>query len=227
MDFIKNTIENKDIKYVFVLAGGQKGDGDVNDFVAERLDKSIELYSSFINEGYECIIVCLGGGTYHKKPQLDINGYVVHESSSCAMYLLKNGVPEQNIYREWSSYDTIANGYYAFSTIIIPLKIKEVYLVTSKFHIERVKVIFNHFNKIFNANIDIKYIKTENYGMSDIALTTRTERERRSKIQFEKNTIDTFDTLEKFTKWLYTEHCAYKGIIRYEIQKNEDIAKSY
>ena len=101
MDMIKNSSEKKDIKYIFVLAGGQKSNGDVNDFVAKRLDKSIELYSSFMNECYKCKIVCLGGGTYHKKPQLDINGYVVHESSSCAMYLLNNGIPEHDIYREW------------------------------------------------------------------------------------------------------------------------------
>jgi hypothetical protein len=42
---------------------------------------------------------------------LPAEGYVIHEGTSCAAYLVqKYGVPPDHILKEWSSYDTIANG---------------------------------------------------------------------------------------------------------------------
>ena len=109
----------------------------------------IELYNHY-KDFQQCKIIVMGGGTYHKPPILNDSNYVIHESSSCALYLTQQGdVDPKDIYREWSSYDTIANGYYAYLNYIKPLNIKEFVLITSKFHMPRVKVIFDYFNDIF------------------------------------------------------------------------------
>jgi len=141
---------NDEIFYIFVLAGGLQENGEVHEFVKTRLDKAIELYNEII-EYQPCKIIVMGGGTYHKPPILNESNYVIHESSSCALYLTQHGnIEPKNIYREWSSYDTIANGYYAYLNYIQPLNIKKFTLITSEFHMPRAKVIFDYFNLLSN-----------------------------------------------------------------------------
>jgi vancomycin permeability regulator SanA len=195
--------------YIFVLAGGIDNSNEPNFFVKKRLDKAIELQDS------NNIIIILGGGTYHKSPGLDSNNYVVHESTSCANYLINNGINPNKIIREWASYDTIANGYFAFLNYIIPFKMNECYIITSQFHITRTRTIFNYFNKlIMNNCVNLKYIETENVVEPEI-LITRLTREHHSDNNFKKNIVTHKDTLEKFSLWFYTEHDAYKSSISY------------
>jgi len=130
--------------YIFVLAGGTDNTNHPNNFVKKRLDKAIELYNLTSNN----IIIVLGGGTYHKPPGLDSNNYVIHESTSCANYLINKGISPDKIIREWASYDTIANGYFAFLNYIIPFKMNECYIITSQFHMNQIPV------NGFNARID-------------------------------------------------------------------------
>jgi len=205
--------------YIIVLAGGMDKNNEPNIFVKKRLDKAIELFNS------NTLIIILGGGTYHKPPGLDANQYVMHESTSCANYLINKGIDPNKIIREWASYDTIANGYFAFLNYIIPFKINECSVITSQFHMKRTKTIFNYFNKLItNNNINLKYIETENVIDGDI-LKIRLEREENSNNSFKKNIVSVKDTLEKFSLWFYTEHNAYKSNISYH--KDYTISDTY
>ena len=218
--------DNDKIKYIFVLAGGLQEDGEPHNFVKLRLDKAIEMYNEII-EYQPCKIIVMGGGTYHKPPILNESNYVIHESSSCALYLTQYGnIESKNIYREWSSYDTIANGYYAYLNYIQPLDIKEFTLITSEFHMSRAKVIFDYFNSIlFQDQLNIHFIETPNNEMEEGVLKERWEREHKSKLNFQKNIVQEKRTISDFTKWFYEEHGAYKSIIYY--QQNDTINKSY
>lgn len=217
---------NDEIFYIFVLAGGLQENGEVHEFVKTRLDKTIELYNKII-EYQPCKIIVMGGGTYHKPPILNDSNYVIHESSSCALYLTQHGnIEPKNIYREWSSYDTIANGYYAYLNYIQPLNIKEFTLITSEFHMPRAKVIFNYFNTIlFQDQLNIYFIETPNNEMEESVLKERCEREHKSKLNFQKNIVKQKQSITDFTTWFYEEHGAYKSIIYY--QQNNEINKSY
>lgn len=217
---------NDETFYIFVLAGGLQEDGDPHNFVKERLDKAIEMYNEII-EYRPCKIIVMGGGTYHKPPILNESNYVIHESSSCALYLTQYGdVDPKDIYREWSSYDTIANGYYAYLNYIQPLDIKEFTLITSEFHMSRAKVIFDYFNTIlFQDQLNIHFIETPNNEMEEGVLKDRCEREHKSTINFQKNIVQEKRTISDFTTWFYEEHGAYKSIIYY--QQNDTINKSY
>lgn len=197
--------------YIFVLAGGVDNNNEPNIFVKKRLDKAIELNNLNSNN----MIIILGGGTYHKPPKLDSNNYVIHESTTYANYLINKGIPPDKIIREWASYDTIANGYFAFLNYIIPFKMSECYIITSQFHMNRTQTIFNYFNKLItNNSIQLKYIEVENVIENDI-LKIRREREWKSDNNFKENIINNKDTLEKFSLWFYTEHNAYKSNISY------------
>uniref|UniRef100_A0A6C0EIA3 DUF218 domain-containing protein n=1 Tax=viral metagenome TaxID=1070528 RepID=A0A6C0EIA3_9ZZZZ len=195
--------------YIIVLAGGMDKNNEPNIFVKKRLDKTIELFNS------NTLIIILGGGTYHKPPGLDANQYVMHESTSCANYLINKGIDPNKIIREWASYDTIANGYFTFLNYIIPFKINECSVITSQFHMKRTQTIFNYFNNLISNNkVNLKYIETENVIDGDI-LKIRLEREENSNNSFKKNIVSVKDTLEKFSLWFYTEHNAYKSNISY------------
>lgn len=219
-----NNTKKDDIYYIFVLAGGLKHNGEVHDFVKWRLHKAYELY--ILNNDRSCKIIVMGGGTYHKPPILNENNYVIHESTSCALYLNNMGIPPEDIYREWSSYDTIANGYYAFINYIGPLKINECDIITSSFHMPRVKTIFHYFNCIFmNNNLVMNFIETENNNIDNGVLHERMKREYKSRLNFEKNITNKIHSVSMFSKWFYEKHGAYKSLISYV--ENSKINKSY
>ena len=214
----------KETKFIVVLAGGLDENGKIHNFVNKRLDKAIELYLNYTNN-INCKIICMGGGTYHKPPFINNNSYVVHESSACANYLVGKNICKSDIYREWYSYDTIANGFFFFSNYCHHFKINNIDLITSKFHINRTKTIFNYFNNIFLNNIEINYISTENYNIDNKTLAIRQARENESNEYFIQNIVNIFKTLEEFSKWFYEEHNAYKAIINFKLDEN--INKTY
>ena len=213
-------------KYIVVLAGGSCTSDKLNCFVEKRLNECINIYKNGrYTNGIKILI--LGGGTYHKPPILDYRGMVKHESSLCAEYLLNKGIPEKDIYKEWSSFDTIANGFFFYLQFERPLKIQNIDLVTSTFHMPRTKVIFNFFKKMFDSNIEINYIETEDSIENDLLLLRR-EREYKSKISFENNIVNKINLIDEFMEWFYTKHNAYRAKIQYDkIPINNDLTKTY
>ena len=208
---------------IFVLAGGITDKGIVYDFVKKRLDIAIDIY----NKKDNTIIFCIGGGTYHKPSILNSNGMVIHESSACAKYLVNNNINESHIIRDWSSYDTIANGYFSFTNYIIPLKLKNITVITSDFHDNRVKLIYNYLNKLFKSNIDIQYLTSKN-NIEENVLNERIKREKNSCILFKKNIVDKIHTIEEFVLWLFTKHKSYKAILETnEFKLESNINKTY
>jgi len=194
----------KNKKHIFILAGGLTDIGNNNHWVIERLNNALEL--DICNNS---LFYCIGGGTYHKPNILDINKYTIHESTMSAKYLISKNIPANRIFTEWSSYDTIGNGFFSFLNFIIPLNLKYIYLITSTFHIDRTKIIFDFFNKLFDTKINIEYIETKN-NMDIELLSIRSERENNSCINF-TNIIKSITTLDEFYIWFYNDHSAYNA----------------
>jgi vancomycin permeability regulator SanA len=215
---------NEKVKYIIVLAGGINENGEVNSFVKKRLDIAIKIYHQYKN----IKIICVGGGTYHKSPFLNSNKFVVHEATACAYYLVKKNVKQTDIYKEWSSFDTIANGFFTFLNFIIPLDIKNITIITSQFHMNRTKEIFNYFNNIFQKDINITYISSDNKDINNDVLTLRIKREEESRKNFIKNIVERKKKVKSFLLWFYTEHNAYKSI-RYNNDNHIDknLKKTY
>lgn len=215
-----------DIEYIFVLAGGITDKGQIHPWVERRLLLAKKLYK--VNTSIK--IICLGGGSYHVKPIMNHNGFVIHESTACAEFLIKLGVNPNNIYREWSSYDTIANGFFGFTNYIVPLNIKRAHLITSEFHMDRAKGIFEWINTLFNNICDISYLTVKDEGLDSTIITDRTEREKTSLNNLQKHVISKIDTVEKLHKWFYCEHKAYCSnveLIRDTNSISEEQKKSY
>lgn len=207
------------IKHIFILAGGLTDLGNNNLWVIERLNMALELDIS--NNSF---FYCIGGGTYHKPPILDINKYVIQESTKSAKYLVGKNISSNRIYTEWSSYDTIGNGLFSFLNFIIPLNLKSIYVITSKFHMDRTRLIFDFFNRLFNSDIDINYIESKN-NMDMELLSIRTQREKNSCINFTKIT-KSISTIEEFYLWFYNDHNAYNAS-NFNNDLDNNLSKTY
>ena len=209
-------------KNIFILAGGQIKNGSINNWVKKRLDLGLQI----VSQNETAIIYCIGGGTYHKPPILNIHKHVIHESRSCSNYLINKGFNAKRIKREWSSYDTIANGFFSFLNFIVPLKLEECVLVTSEFHMERTKEIFNFFCKLFKSDVKVQYICSEN-EMDEELLQIRKEREKKSLDSFKNTIVSRINTIQEFMEWFYIEHNAYNNE-KYVIESTDcNVLKSY
>jgi len=198
---LKN-LEN--IDGIFVLAGGIDTKGMCHPWVIERLNLAFEIYNK-TNKN----IFCLGGGSYHIPPILNKKKFAIHESTSCSEYLISLGVSSNKIFKEWSSYDTIANAFFSFLNFIIPLELKKIVLITSDFHITRTKVIFDWIKTIFKININIIFLSVSDESFDKNIINKRIKREKNSTINLIKNVINKINNKEKLFKWFYTEHKAY------------------
>ena len=205
---INNKYEINEIKLdiIIVLAGGLNEKGKLHEWVIRRLNRAIELYKI-----YNIPILCCGGGTYHKPPFINDSGFVVHESTECVNYLVQNNVMKNMIYREWSSYDTIANAFFSMTSHIwCRPKIKNIAIITSEFHNERVTEIFNWVYSLSDDEYVLKYYPVSDINLNEDMLICRREREKNSRenILILKTKIQ---TITQFTDWLYKEHNAYNN----------------
>lgn len=188
---------------ILVLAGGLKKDGIINEWVKKRLDDAIYFFNK-----KNVPIICLGGGTYHKPPVLNERGFVIHEATACVNYLKNIGkINPRYIYKEWSSYDTIGNVYFSFVNHIRIMDVKNILIITSQFHMERAKLLFDW---IYNLNnkYNLIYHPSENIGLDEM-IEERMERERQSIEYIQNSLMPKIKTLEKLHDWLYLEHNAY------------------
>ena len=219
-----NLINDVNLDGIFVLAGGINDKGLCHPWVINRLNLAYKIYTKTNSK-----IFCIGGGTYHKPPILNKRKFAIHESTSCAEYLINLGVNSKNIYKEWSSYDTIANGFFSFTNFIIPLKLKKIILITSAFHMNRSKLIFEWFKNIFDSNVEMIFIEASDENIDTDIIKIRTEREKKSSENLKINVINKLKTIEDVHKWFFTEHKAYcsnSELLRVDLL-NEQQKKSY
>jgi hypothetical protein len=67
-----------------------------------------------------CPVVLLGAGTPHKPPVIGAGGYVLHESTAYADFLLQRGIPAGDLLKEAQSYDTVGNAYFSLLQHALP-----------------------------------------------------------------------------------------------------------
>lgn len=221
---LENIKLNKNYDVIYILAGGFNNKGIINEWVKRRLDYFINLYKN--NNKKIKYVICLGGGTYHKPPVLNSNNYVIHESTGLIKYLLDNGIPKNILMREWFSYDTIANGYFSYINFTKIRNWKNILVITSNFHLERSKLIFEWIYSLNNIKYNLDFIGVSDNGLDMNIINSRIKREKQSIINLKK-VISKINNLEDFHKWFHNEHNCYNCNFN-NIQKlNENIKNSY
>jgi len=189
---------------ILVPGGGLLQDGSLPPWVIARAK-----YALSVKDDCRWFIL-LSGGTVHKPPPVNADGFPLFESRELAKHLVSAGIKPDRILTEISSYDTIGNAHFARLLFTEPLQLKKLLIITSEFHMPRTKAIFEwvfHLPPLpFKYRLDYK--STPNESLSSQALAARILREERSLANLGK-IIPKINTLDKFIKWLYTEHTAY------------------
>lgn len=189
---------------ILVLAGGYNNKtGELHEWVKRRLDLA---YKNFQEKNIP--IICLGGGTYHKSPFINKEGFVVHESTACVNYLKEKSVPYKYLYKEWSSYDTIGNVYFSLVQHIQLMNVRHILIITSEFHMERTKLLFDWIYGVAYQKYFLNYLQASDSGLEDI-LEERIKRERSSIKHIKNNLIPNIKKMEDLHFWFHTEHKAY------------------
>jgi len=219
---ILQNVEGLRFDAILVLAGGVDNRGTVHPWVKRRLDLAVKLFQK--NSNSSCSIVCLGGGTYHKAPFLNHMDFVVHESTACADYLMRHhNIPGHKILKEWASFDTIANAFFALCNHVIPRKWSRIVVITSGFHLLRSRKIFDRvFSLDPSKSYELAYLAHSDVGLDEGILNARRDREMASMHNLERN-IERIKTMEQFHEWFFTEHRAYNCILAEEDHHREQV----
>ena len=187
---------------ILIPGGGFLLDGSLPPWTIARLDKACSFQTQ--------IYGCLSGGTVHKSPPLDKQGFPIFESREAAKYLAAQGIPSDQIWTEISSYDTIGNAFFSRTLLTEVTKLRRLLIITSEFNMDRTKAAFEW---IFGLSPpQIKYILdfeiVPDLGLTPTALVDRKKREKNSLKKLQE-TRAKITSLDQFQTWLYTEHAAY------------------
>ncbi|KAG2432291.1 hypothetical protein HYH02_013014 [Chlamydomonas schloesseri] len=161
-------------------------------------------------------ILSLGGGTPHKGPYLDERGYVIHESTACARYLLDRGADPQLLLKEVSSYDTVGNAYFSLTIHALPAGWRRLAVVTSDFHMPRTASLFHAMyglagSELFGdpARFELLYVAASDVGIFDPAvLDIRKSKEAASREAWLR-TAAGFNRMADLHQWLHSTHLCY------------------
>ncbi|MCL4354144.1 Gfo/Idh/MocA family oxidoreductase [Patescibacteria group bacterium] len=194
------------VKAIIVSAGGVSVNRTLPEYVKARLEKGIEIHNS--NANTRTMFILTGRETLYKPPVLDQKGFPVIESELMAKYLIKRGIPKQNIRIEKFSNDSLGGAVFSKIFLIDPLKIKDIIIISSSFHIKRLKEIYNWVFNLSALKYNLKFVSTPNDGVKANILLARKNKE--------KNDIERIKKLEERIRnenelflWLFSEHAGY------------------
>ncbi len=177
-------------------------------WVISRLESALELDSN------TRFYIVLSRGTPHRAPPRDGGDYPVDESVASARYLMEHGVSSSRIILDTWSLDTIGNAYFARTSVIDPLSLRSMCVVTSAFHAPRTRAIFDW---VFGLDVSspqtfrVDYKISPDTGMADDVLTARREKEEKSLIRLREHTIPQVQTMQQLAEFILVNHGAYNA----------------
>ena len=206
---------------IFIPGGGLLADGSLPPWTVARLEYALS------QKGQTRWIACLSGGTVHKPPPININGFPIFESRMAAEYLVQQGVDPARLLTEISSYDTIGNAYFSRLLFAEPAKMQHLLVITSDFHLPRTKAAFEWIYGLtpHSTAYQLNFDSVPGRGLSPEALKTRTSREKKSLATLLKTQLE-ITTLDAFQSWFYTQHTAY-AVTSQPDKASGDVLESY
>lgn len=123
--------------YIVVLGGGINPDGSLPKHQFARLDRANEIFFEIPDSK---IILC---GKYSFL--YEENTPPITEARAMQSYLIQKGIDSKDLILEEDSKDTIGNAYYLKKNTLKDTEFEKLIIITSEFHLERVKFIFGKF----------------------------------------------------------------------------------
>ena len=234
-----------------VVAGGMTDAGGLPHWVISRLDHAVAEYRRHASSEppRKMYVVLSGSATPHKPPPLQKGGFLLHESTAMAEYVVNAGVPPEAVLKDTASMDTIGNAYYSLLLHAAPRNWRRVQVCTSEFHMGRTRAAFEWVWSLYSPGlhgadddggrvhrdgmtyVHMDFCTTPNDGLSDEVVEARAEREQKSEAALRDNATRV-TTLADFGEWLYTTHLCYAVTRQHEIgefaeMKTDPALKSY
>ncbi|KAF4678307.1 hypothetical protein FOL47_000036 [Perkinsus chesapeaki] len=192
---------------VIVLSGGLDANGEPHPWVLNRLDYAAEY---FCNKTRYFLVT--SRGTPHKPPPIDSRtGFPIDEALVGANYLNKvKGIPAEKILMDTWSLDTVGNAFFALVAHCQPRGFTRLVVITSEFHMDRSRVIFEHLRFALDmTDLTIRYISVPDVGMTDDMLEARRLKERGSLATLRTEVLPSIRTPEDVHRWVFENHKAY------------------
>ncbi|MCD4802093.1 MAG: YdcF family protein [Anaerolineales bacterium] len=189
---------------IFIPGGGLLPNGSLPPWTLARLERAKALKS------HTRWIAFLSGGTVHKPPPLNENGYPIFESRAAAEYLVQQGVDAAQLLTEISSYDTIGNAYFSRLLFAEPIKMQQLLVITSDFHLPRTQAVFEWIYCLtpLLVNYQLGFESVPDRGLSPKTLKARIAREKKSLEKMRETQLG-ITSLAAFQSWFYSQHTAY------------------
>lgn len=196
---------------IIVLGGGLTDAGLPTPWVEARLARAKAIYDSVAGPSHsgKPHLICSGKGTANEAGA----GDDITEAEACARFLVERSVPPHDILQEPLSRDTVGNAFFSRIVHTDFLGAKKVAVVTSKFHMPRTRVIFNHIFSLPSDSLPrgtyaLSFEETPNVGVSSEDLLARLEKERDS-IHDYKAKMGRFACLRDLHDFIFADHLAY------------------
>ena len=187
-------------RFIVVLGGGieSKKNNLPNNWTRLRFDKAMEVYSK---SSEDSVLILTTGRTYR------LSGGTCTEARVGKNYLLnhyKGQINSENIILEEDSKDTLSNAYYV-AKILTREKVNSFHVVTSGFHMEKSRYIFEEIVFPRKDGWKISFHKSPNGDIDEKILQRRLNSERHVLDFYKKHLENTFgvvpgdmNTMENF-----------------------------
>jgi uncharacterized SAM-binding protein YcdF (DUF218 family) len=120
---------------IVVLAHGSTDpEGNFSQETGDRLDAAIDMF----NDGISEVLVMTGNKAFTMREQRRPVADAMRDEA------LARGVPASAILADNDSLDTVGNGYFTKTGVLIPQGIKDILLLTSPSHVDRSATTFCH-----------------------------------------------------------------------------------
>lgn len=139
---------NKEYPTIVVLSNDINPDGTLREDVRRRTDGGIILY----NAGLTDKLTMSGKCTTLKEGKMEAD---ITQAEAMIRHALKYGVTRENLIREDKSITTVGQAYCVKRGLAVPNNWEKLGVLTSDFHIERTRSIFDF---IFGPDFKIDYI---------------------------------------------------------------------
>lgn len=189
-------------KAILILLNGINQTDQLKESSILRCEEGLRHYT-----GGEHIIVSTGYTT-NKPPLIKQNGFIAYEADVAANYLFNRGVEKNHIWTETFSKDTIGNIYFSNIFHLLPLGIKDLAIVTSSFHMQRVKLAAEWIFGLFNDSLKMRFVNA-NDPIYEEAIFEELKAKELKSCENILQLSARIDNRDKFHRWLFREHQAY------------------
>ena len=205
---------------ILILGGGVRVGGELPEYAKRRFDLALARQTGEP-------LVPLSARTFHRPALLEPDGSVLNEAIAGARYLIDRGINPGRIFCENTALDTIGTAYFGRVQITDPLGWRHLLVITSHFHLPRTEAIFRWIYSL-DASVPyrLEFASSSDDGLSEVALSTRIERERASLGSVER-LRETLTSMRGVAEWLFTEHKAYMAVREPLVELRNGLLDSY